>query len=34
MDEKNLEIITGNGENLDISEVYDQLNPTKPKMRK
>lgn len=28
---KNLEIVSGNGSNLDISPVYDHLTMTKPK---
>lgn len=28
---KNIEIVDGDGSNLDISHVYDHLNPGKPK---
>lgn len=28
---KNIEIVNGDGSNLDISEVYDHLNSSKPK---
>ncbi len=30
-DKKDIEIIDGNGSNLEISEVYDHLNSGKPK---
>lgn len=30
-DKKNIEIISGDGSNLDISNVYDHLNSGKPK---
>ena len=28
---KGIKVISGDGSNLDISEVYDHLNPAKPK---
>ncbi len=33
-DKKNIEIISGDGSNLDISDVYDHLNSSKPKCNK
>jgi hypothetical protein len=30
-EKKKIEIVDGDGSNLDISEVYDHLNPAKPK---
>lgn len=33
-EKKNLEIVSGNGSNLDISPVYEHLNITKPKVAK
>lgn len=30
-EKKKIEIINGDGSNLDISNVYDHLNPAKPK---
>ena len=30
-DKKELEVISGDGSNLDISNVYDHLNPGKPR---
>ena len=31
MDEKNLEIVSGNGDEVEFSEVRDHLKPAKPK---
>lgn len=33
-EKKNLEIVSGDGSNLDISPVYDNLNTVKPKSTK
>ena len=30
---KNIEIINGDGSNLEISDIYDHLNPGKPKCK-
>ena len=30
-DKKDIEIVNGDGSNLDISHVYDHINPDKPK---
>ena len=30
-DKKDIEVVNGDGSNLDISPVYDHLNPGKPK---
>ena len=33
-EKKNLEVVSGDGSNLDISQVYDHLNVAKPKSAK
>ena len=33
-EKKNLEVVSGDGSNLDISPVYDHLNAAKPLLKK